>query len=319
LSTVHGFQELVASVSDIDRLARDFREVFRWSAHPLPDAPPAQLEAWAVPPGCTRVEQCLLIAENETKGFLRLVKFHGVEQELMRPGGHVWDSGGLFDFDTYVDDARAVTRELYKRGWVGHAPPTDYAWGGFEVCESIVNGPDGVVIGLLQPKGKILIDLPPRTGMSRTFVAAHVVRDYAESMRFFREVLGFSPLVDTHVDPVPPEMRRMLGMPVGQPEHFAMDVSIMHPQGGNDGAAELICMAALKGLDFSQRCVAPNLGLFAQRFPVEDATALAALFESRGARLFARPQRFTITPYGEVTIFSLRTPDGVTMEFYSPA
>ena len=96
-----GFQEVVLSAYDIDRIAGPLCAVGRWSRTDLPDAPPEQWTAWHVPPTCTRIEQCLLGAPDDARGPLRIVVFHGAEQRLMRPSQHVWDSGGIFYFFFY--------------------------------------------------------------------------------------------------------------------------------------------------------------------------------------------------------------------------
>jgi len=313
-----GFQEIVVSVTDFDRLCSVFTSLCRWSAQPLPDAPAEQCAAWHVPGEITRIEQMLLVPEHESLGYLRLVRFHGIPQERMRPAQHTWDSGGIFDIDAYVGDARAFYRHLERAGWTAFGPPTDYDWGGFSVCEALAEGPDGLVIGLLQAYGTILIDLPSFTGISRAFNSAQIVRDYDESMDFYTNTLGWTALVDTDITDSEEPGRNVLGIPGSLARTVRRRVAILPPDGTNDGSVEIIEMKELQGDDFADRCVAPNIGYLCARFPVDDAERYAEEIATRGATLYTAPLTLPIEPYGPVTLFSVRTPDGAILEFYSP-
>jgi predicted enzyme related to lactoylglutathione lyase len=314
-----GMQEMVVVVQDMERLRSTLMDLGRWSAHPLPNAPAEQFAAWHVPEGCSRIEQMLMVPEGDSRGFLRLVRFHDVEAELMRPSQHTWDTGGIFDIDVYVTDARAFYRDLQRVGWTAFGHPTDYEWGGFSVCEALALGADGVVIGLLQPYGKILVDLPRYTGMSRAFNSAQTVRDYDTSMDFYVNVLGWKALVDSEIKDVEEPGRNVLGIPGAIARSVRRRVAILHPEGVNDGSVEIIEMKELQGDDFSSRCIAPNIGYLCARFPVVDASAYAQQVQERGAALYTEPMSLYMAPYGTATLFSVRTPDGAILEFYSLA
>jgi catechol 2,3-dioxygenase-like lactoylglutathione lyase family enzyme len=312
-----GLQEIVVVVEDIARMRAVFLDVCRWSASPLPDAPAEQFSAWRLPESCSRIEQMLLVPEDEQRGVVRLVRFHGVEQALMRPSQHTWDSGGIFDIDVYVRDARKTYRELQRHGWTAFGPPTDYDWSGFSVCEVLAVGPDGVVLALLQPYGQVLVDLPQFTVMSRAFNSTQIVRDYDATMRFYLDILGWKAMVDSEVVGAEEPGRNVLGIPGSIASGVRRRVAIVHPEGTNDGSIEFLEMAELAGDDFSDRCVAPNLGFLSARFPVADADRYANELVGRGAELYVDPLKLDVTPYGATTTFSIRTPDGVILEFYS--
>jgi predicted enzyme related to lactoylglutathione lyase len=82
---------------------------------------------------------------------------------------------------------------------------------------------------------------------------------------------------------------------------------------------ELVQNASMTGRDFAAQCVAPNVGVLTLRMQVPDAVSYASAIEQRGGTLFAKPQRLTVAPYGELTIFSIRSPEGALLEFYSTA
>ena len=59
----------------------------------------------------------------------------------------------------------------------------------------------------------------------------------------------------------------------------------------------------------------PNIGIASLRFPVKDARAFAGQIALRGRPLYAQPMELDIAPYGTITTFAARTPDGAILEF----
>ena len=284
---VSGFKEVVISVESIPRIRDTLTNLAGWTVKPLPDAPAEQFAAWHVPDSCERIEQVLLTAENDTTGHMRLVKFHGcTDTKIMRSSQRSWDTGGIFDMNVYVKDNDKIYRNLQREGWTAFGDPIDYSWGGFDVRETVALSPDGFAIGMLQAYGLILIDLPEFKTMSRAFNSAQIVRNFEQSMSFYIDTLGWKTLVNAHVKDALEPGQEVLGIP--QPHAYGLlrKVSILHPQGTNDGGVELIEMSDLKGRDFSEDCVAPNIGYLALRFPVEDIGAYARQLEEKGVEFY---------------------------------
>lgn len=310
-----GFQEVVHSAFDIDRLSVPLCAVGGWTRTDLPDAPPEQFAAWHVPEGCTRIEQCLLNAPNDARGTLRIVVFHGVEQRLMRSSQHLWDSGGHFDVDIYSDDADATYAALQRHGWTAFHDSADYGFGDLQVREVIIIGPDGFVIGLIERRAPPL-DWPEGLGtMTRQFNSSQVVRDYDAAVAFYRDILGWKPLFEVAAAGEG-EPSLILGLPMPQTAEVERRVGIWHPEGTNDGSVELIQCVGIRARDFSASAVAPNIGILSLRFPVTNARALARKIEARGWPLYTPPMQLDIAPYGPITLFAVRTPDGAILEFY---
>lgn len=313
-----GFQEIVQSAFDIDRFAKPLCDVGGWTRTNLPDAPREQWAAWHVPDGCTRIEQCLLSAPNDERGPLRVVVFHGVDQRLIRSSQHIWDSGGHFDVDIYSNNANAIYAALQRHGWTAFHDSADYGFGDLQVREVIIIGPDGFVIGLIERRAPPL-DWPEGLGaMTRQFNSSQIVRDYDAAAAFYRDVLGWKPLFEVAATGEG-EPGVMLGLPMPQCADVERRVGIWHPEGTNDGSVELIQCTGIGARDFAEHAVAPNIGLLSLRFPVTDAPALAAQIEASNWPLYTRPMQFEIAPYGRVTMFSVRTPDGAILEFYQTA
>lgn len=312
-----GFQEVVHSAFDIDRLAGPLCAVGGWTRTDLPDAPREQWAAWHVPYGCTRIEQCLLSAPGDQRGPLRIVVFHGVEQRLMRSSQHVWDSGGHFDVDMYSNDADATYAALQRHGWTAFHDSADYGFGELQVREVIIIGPDGFVIGLIERRAPPL-DWPEGLGaMTRQFNSSQIVRDYDAAAAFFRDVLGWKPLIEV-VATGEGEPSHILGLPMPQAAGVERRVGIWHPEGTNDGSVELIQCTGISARDFAASAVAPNIGFLSLRFPVTGVEKFAGQIANRGWPLYTEPARLEVAPYGWWTLFSVRTPDGAILEFFEP-
>ena len=310
-----GFHEVVHSAFDIERLAGPLCAVGGWTRTDLPDAPLEQFKAWHVPEGCTRIEQCLLHAPNDERGSLRIVVFHGVEQRVMRSSQHLWDSGGHFDVDIYSNDADATYAALQRHGWTAFHDSADYGFGELQVREVIVIGPDGFVIGLIERRAPPL-EWPESIGnLTRQFNSSQVVRDYVTAAAFYRDILGWKPLFEVAATGEE-EPSLILGMPMPQCAEVERRVGIWHPEGSNDGSVELIQCAGIRARDFAEYAVAPNVGILSLRFPVADLAALAAQIEGRGWPIYTPQMELEIAPYGKVTLFSVRTPDGAILELY---
>ena len=310
-----GFHEVVHSAFDIERLAGPLCDVGGWTRSDLPDAPPEQFAAWHVPAGCARIEQCLLHAPNDERGPLRIVVFHGCEQKVMRSSQHLWDSGGHFDVDIYSSDADATYAALQRHGWTAFHDSADYGFGELLVREVIIIGPDGFVIGLIERRAPPL-EWPEGIGtMTRQFNSSQVVRDYDAAVAFYRDILGWSPLFEVAAAGEE-EPSQILGLPLPQAASVERRVGIWHPEGTNDGSVELIQCVGIRSRDFSKLAVAPNVGILSLRFPVADAAAFAAQIEERGWPLYTPLMDLEIAPYGEVSLFSVRTPDGAVLEFF---
>ncbi len=311
-----GIQEVVASVSDIPRIARVFTRIANYRVVRLPDARREQWSAWRVPRGVQRIEQCLLLPAGTAKGAIRLVQFHGGRQRLMRSSAHTWDPGGIFDIDVYTRDARKVYRALQAEGWSAYGEPTDYSWGGFDVCEVVATGPDGLVIALIEPK-----QIPPGfrgfRGFTRAFNSAQIVSDYDATLRFFTDQLGWQVFVDTAVQGTLEPGAEVLGIPPAFAANVLRRIGIVHPDGSNDGSLEPIAMPELLGRNVSKHCVAPNLGWLSYRMAVPDAAAYARELRVRQVELYTALRRMKVAPYGVLDTFTVRTPDGAIIEFYS--
>jgi catechol 2,3-dioxygenase-like lactoylglutathione lyase family enzyme len=204
-------------------------------------------------------------------------------------------------------------------GWWTETPITDLEFGTSKLKVVVYRGPDGVQV---QGYERLEPPLPEAIGpferLSKPFNMMQMVRDRDASYDFYTQLLGFhtfykgKPYLATE-----PEF-----MPLGIPRNLTTEIpyraGIVSPVPGEFGRMETIEIMGLEGRDHAKRCHAPNLGILAVRFPVEDAADARALVLERGGTIDRDASTFSLPPYGEVTAFDLRTPDGALVQFFEP-
>lgn len=314
-----GLQEAVASVSDARRISEVFTAVGGWSVRKLADAPPAQWRAWRVPRRCTRIEQWLLRPARDDKGFVRLVKFHGVPQRVMRSSGRTWDTGGIFDVDVYSRDVSKTYRKLQTLGWSALGEPVDYRESYLHVRQVVASGPNGFMLAMIQRYSPPVTDVPAFENMSMIFNSTQMVASLDRALDFYTRVLGWTVNNRFDIRNQAEPGADVLGLPQPQADGAVRRLAMLRSPWENPAAVELIENQSMRGRDFSADCVAPNVGILCLRIPVADARAYAKQIQQRGGTLYTEPQRVPVAPYGTLESFSVRSPEGATLEFYTKA
>ena len=316
---IEPIQEAVVSTFDIERLAAPLVEACGYVRVELPDAPPEQFAAWHVPADCTRIEQALLVppASEKGRGAIRLIKFHGVEQKVMRSSQRTWDTGGIFDVDMFSDDVDAVYRRLQRFGWTAFGEPVNYSEAHFSVRQVVAVGPDGLVLAIIQRYSPVVPGLDPSGMLSPVFNSTQMVADFETTAAFYVDTLGWERRLDFMVEGVAEPGADVLGLPLPYAESAMRRVAMFNPPGPSEGGVELIQNQSMHGRQCADDCAAPNVGILCLRFEVADAAAYAAEIVGRGGALYTEPTALEIAPYGSVTLFSVRAPEGAIIEFYS--
>ncbi len=146
-----------------------------------------------------------------------------------------------------------------------------------------------------------------------------MVKDRDATHDFFTVVLGFDsyykgdPFLAAEPTPTP------LGLPLSLTTTAPYCAGIVYPRPGNFGRMEYIEFMGMSGFDYSDRCMAPNLGTLAVRFPVEEAAQARDRIRERGWAIRNEVSRVRLEPYGEIDLFAVQTPDGAIVQFYSAA
>jgi predicted enzyme related to lactoylglutathione lyase len=311
-------QEAIVSTFDIDRLAAPLTAVCGFERIDLEDAPVEQWPAWRVPTECRRIEQALLVPQRSDagRGAIRLVRFHGVEQRVMRSSQRSWDTGGIFDVDVFSADVDRLYHALQRFGWTALGEPTDYSEAHFSVRQVVAVGPDGLMLAIIQRYVPQVSGLDASGIPSPIFNSTQIVADLDRARRFYGEVLGWTPRLDFQLVGVAEPGANVLGLPMPHAQEARRRIAMFNPPGPAIGGVELIQNLDMHGQCWDQACVAPNVGILALRFEVEDAVAYAAEIEGRGGALFAPPSRVQVEPHGSLTCFSVRSPEGAVIEFF---
>ena len=312
--TIHGWQEAVLSVRDIDSWVDVLEDVAGWELIHRGASSRAWMGAWDVDSQAV-AEEALLANPGSNKGYIRLVSFAGTDQQLIRSNAQTWETGGWFDVNARVLNLDRRFTELQQRGWSGYADPVKLHFGPFTVNEWLARGPDGIVFALIERIEPPLKGWPALRSISRLFNATTIVDDLEASLDFYLNGLGFK--VYLEFDGSSQEAGpNVLGLPHNLTDKISRQVRIVHPQGVNDGSIELIKFDGATGRDFSTRARPPNLGILMLRFPVRNIDRLSRDLKERGVTIESQPYRLELPPYGDIRIMSIRGPDGEIIEFF---
>lgn len=310
------WQEAVVSVTDLDVSARFFREIGGYETKWRGALAPSAIAAWGLPASAAG-EALLLGPEGQDTGLLRLVRFDDAgRREPMRPGARPWDTGCYFSIMIRMKDMQAIYDDAIRLGWWTETPIVDLEFGASQLKVVIYRGPDGVQVQGYERLSPPLPDgIPPFERMTRPFNMMQMVRDRDASYAFYTEVLGFDTFYrgDPYLADTPEYMP--LGIPVNLTTEIPYRAGIVYPVAGEFGRMETIEIMGLEGRDYADRCVAPNLGILAVRFEVDDAAAAAATIAGRGATATA-PRLVDLPPYGRLAVLDTRTPDGAIIQFF---
>jgi len=91
----------------------------------------------------------------------------------------------------------------------------------------------------------------------------------------------------------------------------------LYPEPAETGRVELVEFMDLKGEDYYKNCNAPNFGILSIKFVVDDVEEAKVELIKRHIDQEMNISNIVLSPYGEIDLFSLKTPDGANIEFYS--
>lgn len=312
-----GWQEAVLSVSDLEAWQTQLVDIAGWEAILKGDVDRRQLEQWRLPKDVT-AKFVVMQNPGETQGLVRLVKFSGADQVQIRSSAQSWDTGGFLSLlirSRGVDQNFADARRYQ---WTGYNDPVTLHLGPERRLRNVVlRGPDGINFGVYERVVPGLDGWPNVKKMSRPFNAMQIVKDRDATVAFYQDVLGYESAMLGNSAASSVESNNF-GLPMNLVTSTPLRSAIMHPVGGETGRVEFVEWDGLEGRDLSDRAVAPNLGILTLRFPVSDADSRAQEIQARGGTLLSQPSEVSLPPYGDVSLFSVTTPDGVFLEFFEP-
>ena len=310
---IKGFQEVIFSVSNIERSIDFFTRVCGWTLHTRKESSLNLKSFWQLP-DIVEITEALLSNEGDHEGFVRLVQFKNIAQQQIRSATNVWDTGGIFDVNMRTPDMDNWYRELQTEGWNGVSEPKRYVFGIYDVSEVLMKGPDGIVIAFMQRYAPPLKDFHHMKKTSRIFNSSVTVSNMEESYDFYVNKLGFNMFFQT------PGLDRetghnVIGIPPNVNHEITVPIDIVRPDKDNFGSIEYLQTKQLKGRNCAALAKPPNLGILMYRFPVRDVETYAETLIERGLTLNSDVHTIEIAPYGSLKAFSVRSPDGVWIEF----
>lgn len=316
LNTIRGVQEMVVSVKNLEQSSALYQDVARWRVMHEGIADPTQVEFWGLP-RAVPVQQILLGNPGSQTGFLRLVRFVGVDQQRIRSSARPFDTGAIFNINSLVKDMAATFEALRDRGFQGFSDPNYYDIFGKRYGGAMLRGHDGVVINLLERVTDSYDDQPPFEIMSNVNNATQVVADYERAYEFFTTQLGWgirweaSPqwAADGANNMSLPNSLLMAGAVKERAASFDMD-----PERAG-GTIEIFNFEGVSGIDFSARAQPPNLGVLMYVVHVAGLCDYLADIGGRGVEPLRPPARFRLDPYGVVLGAVIRAPDGAWLQF----
>lgn len=315
--TEQPWQEAVVSVSDLDRSAEFFTSIGGYEQKWRGQVSAEELDFWGLKPNVS-AEALLLGPKGQSSGLVRLIRFDNAGLKVpTRPGSRAWDTGCYFSLMVRMKDMESIYHDAIKLGWWTETPISYLEFGTSKLNIMIFTGPDGVQIQGYERLSPALPDtIPDFERMNRPFNIMQMVRSREVSYDFFTKQLGFS----TFYNGPAYYSKKPEYMPLGIPKNLTTSVGykagIVSPVPGEFGRMEMIEIMELDGRDYSQQCNAPNLGILAVRFAVNDIDEVKQQLTQRAVNHSAILNNVPVAPYGKLNMLSIKTPDGANIHFY---
>ena len=267
---------------------------------------------WGLPVGSSARTALLGFGESPV-GRVLLLEFDAFHRTRVREN-YERAFYGLFNLNFYCEDIPEAVAELEERGYDVWSDPLTYdvSSQAGRPTEVLYDGPDGVIINLVQPAGggdtavgemKAYLDRRGVTARGFTEVAtsSHRVKDRRAAFEFHRSVLGQEVFIDATLGSGASNQLWAL------PEEARTRATFMrgaHPF----GKVVLSRPLNYRPPDFVPRAVAPNIGYLAMVFPVADLGAALAAANLGEGGLIEGPVDLTIPGVGRRTTAVVRAP-----------
>ncbi|MEM0984728.1 MAG: hypothetical protein AAGJ32_00630 [Pseudomonadota bacterium] len=316
--TVSAWQEALVSVTDLDRTARFFLEIGSYETVWRGPVSAGDLSQFGLPETASG-EALLLRAPGSVDGYIRLVRFDGAgPKQPTRPGARAWDTGCFWSIMVRMKDMQSAYDDAIAMGWWTETQIAPLSFNGSELNIVVFKGPDGVQVQAYErlnrptPEG-----YPPFARMGQPFNIMQMTRDRDAARRLMVDVLGF----DTFWFGPPQTSDGPTLMPLGIPQNLTPSVPykagiFSPPTQAISGRMEYIEIDGLEGFDLADRCKVPNLGTLSVSYPVDNVEEAQARITDRGWPIERGPYTVDRPPYGTLTAFVIKAPDGAEIEFY---
>lgn len=309
-----GWQEVVVHVSKPGPWVSFFTEDAGWKVASRGPIDPVILRAWKLEGTVTGTE-VLLVNEGDAKGWIRLVTLKGVKSEPIRPAAQAWDPGGWFSLMTRSRDATTLYNKAISRGWTAYNSPQEFNFGGVQLRNVVIRGPDGVNVSIYERLVPKLEGWETIKGISRVFNVMTMVKDFEAERAFFQEGLGFGAwFIGNYEDTT--EVATNFGLPVNFSTQVPRRSGILWESQSEDGRVELMRFVGLEGVDHASRARFSNRGIVAIRLPVANLEVWIAKVRAKGIEVNGTNLTAHLAPYGRVKSAWVQSPNGGIVEAF---
>lgn len=277
---------------------------------------------WQLPAGSKA--RCAFLGHGaDPVGRIQLMEFDGRDRKLVR-SPEIRRATGLFNINIYASDIERDYTKLRSQGFNFWSEPAHNNFGPAvgETMEAAFDGPDGVVINLIQllsddPKtviGHIIkfIDEYGRTptGFTSVVTTAHSVVDMEKALAFYYGPLHMTLFIESVLEG--PVTNRALCLR----EHCRTRSVLV--QGDHEyGKIALAVPLNYEVPNLVPDAVPPNIGYLAQSFQVADIDEVAAGCAAVGAEEFAPATEIDLPGRGACRSMLVRNPgSGALQELF---
>jgi len=311
---ISAYKEVILSIRNLDRDKLIYQKLGNWENIHEAEVSSDQIKFWGLPSETTARSVILKYTDYDA-GMIRLISFSNIKQRHIRSSAQSWDTGGIYDIDLRTTNIEQKVEEFQSLGWTGYSDVKKYLFNEFHVSEILMKGSEDMVVALIERHAPALEGYPNLTGLSHVFNSAQVVRDLEVSKRFYLEQLGFN-IFSEYVGENGEDGPNIFGIPHNIHPSVTRKLCIVSPSDKNQGSVELVQLEGLRGRDFSEYAVPPNLGILMLRYPVQNLPAYINFLKNNKVDIHTGPSTIMIEPYGKAKAIVVRSPDGAWIEFF---
>ncbi len=277
---------------------------------------------WHLPAGSKA--RCAFLAHGaDPVGRIQLMEFVAPNRKLVRPPG-IRRATGLFNLNIYASDMERDYAKLKSQGFNFWSQPARNNFGPVvgETLEASFDGPDGVVINLIQllsddPKtviGRIIKFIASYgrtpTGFTSVVTTAHGVLDMERALAFYYGPLHMTVFIESVLKG--PETNRALCLP-----ETSQTRSVLVQGSHEYGKIALATPMNYEVPNLVPDAVPPNIGYLAQSFQVGNIDESARACAAVGAEVFSAPMEIDLPGRGRCTSMLVRNPgSGALQEMF---
>lgn len=283
---------------------------------------PAFERYWQLPAGVAA--RCAFLEHGaDPVGRIQLLEFDAADRRLVR-SPEIRRANGLFNLNIYASDIERDYQKLKAAGFNFWSEPAYNNFGPAvgETLEVAFDGPDGVVINLIQlltedPQtviGHILQFIAEYgrtpTGFTSVVTTAHSVLDMEKALAFYYGPLHMSLFIESVLEGA--ETNRALSLP-----EDARTRSVIVQGAHEYGKIALATPLNYEVPDLVPAAVPPNIGYLAQSFQVGDLDEVGGACAAVGAETFSGPAEIDLPGRGRCASMLVRNPgSGALQELF---